>query len=162
KDSPEVVTMMSAMSEGGGQFPVFDNAPLYLRQTLVFPYTKGMLFQNAIVQHEGPAGFGEVFRKPPVSTQQILHPEYYFANTKPADPALPDPKLKGYKGLTGGSLGELEHSILIEQTAGKDRAADLAPHWRGSNFELLENKPTARVVLLYSVEWDNELAAHDY
>ena len=162
KDSPEMVTMMSAMSEGGGGFPVFDNAPLYLRQTLVFPYTKGMLFQNAIFQRDGIGSFAEVFRKPPISTQQILHPDLYFASTKPADPTLPQPKLRGYKGLVGGSLGELEHGILIEQAAGKSRAAELAPHWRGANFVLMENKTAARVVLLYAVEWDSEDAARDY
>src|SRR6516164_6646208 len=46
KDSPELVAMMNNVSEnGGGQYPVYDNSPLYFRLTLVFPYTKGMLFQ---------------------------------------------------------------------------------------------------------------------
>jgi len=164
KSSPELVAMMSGMSESSnGQFPVFESAPLYERLTLVFPYTKGMLFQNAVFQRDGQAGFGEVFRKPPVSTQQILHPDKYFNNVKPTDPDLPDAHLpRGYKALVGGSLGELEHSILLEQFLSKDKAAELAPHWRGSNFELQENKKAARVVLLYSSEWDNDDAASQY
>ena len=68
----------------------------------------------------------------------------------------------GYKGLVGGTMGELEHQILLEQYAGKEPANDLAPHWRGSNFELRENKKAARVVLLYAVEWDSEDAARRY
>jgi hypothetical protein len=163
KDSPALVAMMSNLSESGaGQYPVFESAPLYERITLVFPYTKGMLFQNAVFQRDGLASFEEVFRKPPVSTQQILHPDRYFANTKPTDPQLPDPHLHGYKGLVGGSLGELEHSILLEQYAGKERSQELAPHWRGSNFELLENKKAARVVLLYSSEWESEDASRQF
>jgi len=164
KNSPELVAMMSNMSEtAGGQYPVFENAPLYLRITLVFPYTKGMLFQNAVFQRDGLDAFAEVFRRPPVSTQQIIHPEKYFGNVKPTEPELPDPHLPhGYKGLVGGSLGELEHSILLEQYAGKERAAEIAPHWRGSNFELRENKKAARVVLLYAVEWDSEDSARQY
>jgi len=164
KDSPELVATMSNMSENaGGQFPVFESAPLYERVTLVFPYTKGMLFQNAICQRDGQAGFGEVFRKPPVSTQQILHPEKYFGDVTPTSPDLPDPHLaRGYKGLVGGSLGELEHGILLEQFVSKARAAELAPHWRGSNFELEENKKEGRVVLLYAAEWDSEAAARQY
>lgn len=164
KTSPELVATMSSMSDsGGGQYPVFDSAPLYERLTLVFPYTKGMLFQNAVFQRDGMAGFGEVFRKPPVSTQQILHPDKYFAGVKPADPELPDPHLpRGYKGLVGGSMGELEHGILLEQYVSKERSAELAPHWSGSNFELLESKKAARVVLLYSSEWDSEDAAKQY
>jgi hypothetical protein len=163
KDSPALVAMMSNLNDSGaGQYPVFDNAPLYERTTLVFPYTKGMLFQNAVIQRDGQEGFADVFRKPPVSTQQILHPDKYFAGVKPADPALPDPHLHGYKGLVGGSLGEIEHAILLEQYSGKERAESLAPHWRGSAFELLENKKAGRVVLLYAVEWDSEDSAREY
>ena len=62
----------------------------------------------------------------------------------------------------GGSLGELEHGILLEQFVSKARAAELAPHWRGSNFELEENKKEGRVVLLYAAEWDSEAAARQY
>jgi hypothetical protein len=50
----------------------------------------------------------------------------------------------------GGSLGELEHSIMLEQYSGKARAAN-APHWR-CGFDLLENKRLAHV-LLYVAEW---------
>ena len=164
KDSPALLAMMSGASEGGaGQFPVFDNAPLYLRLTLVFPYTKGMLFQNAVFDRDGTNGFTEVFLKPPVSTQQILHPEKYFSGVKPTEPELPEPHLpKGYKSLVGGSLGELEHTIMLEQYSGKARAAEIAPHWRGCAFDLLENKKAGRIVLLYAAEWDSEDAARQY
>jgi hypothetical protein len=163
KNSPALVAMMSNLSENGaGQYPVFESAPLYERVTLIFPYTKGMLFQNALFERDGQESFEEVFRKPPVSTQQILHPERYFAGTKPTEPPVPDVHLRGYKGLVGGSLGEIEHSILLEQYTGKDRAAQLSPHWRGSSFALLENKKAGRVVLLYAVEWDTEDAAREY
>jgi hypothetical protein len=163
KDSPALVRMMSTLSENGaGQYPVFDNAPLYERVTLIFPYTKGMLFQNALFQRAGLEAFAQVFRKPPISTQQVLHPEKYFDGVKPSEPALPEFTARGYKGLVGGTLGELEHGILLEQYVGKARSAALAPHWRGSAFELQENRKAARVVLLYAVEWDSEDAAREY
>jgi len=165
KTSPELVTMMSSENDSGdgGQFPVYDKSPLYLRQTLIFPYTKGMLFQNAVIHRDNQEGFEEVFRHAPLSTQQIIHPEKYFSGVKPTDPALPEPHLPhGYKGLVGGSLGELEHGILLEQYAGKEQAAQLAPHWRGCNFELRENKKAGRVVLLYVSEWDSDEEAHHF
>jgi hypothetical protein len=164
KDSPALLAMMSGATEGAaGQYPVFDNSPLYLRLTLIFPYTKGMLFQNAVFGRDGQEGFEEVFRKPPVSTQQILHPEKYFDDVKPTTPALPQPHLpKGYKSLVGGSLGELEHAVMLEQYSGKERAAELAPHWRGCSFNLLENKKAGGLVLLYAAEWDSVDAARQY
>jgi hypothetical protein len=101
--------------------------------------------------------------RPPVSTQQILHPERYFAATVPAQPALPEPpRERGYKSLVGGMLGELDFAILLEQFGGKQLAVDLAPHWRGSQFELRENRREQRVILLYAVEWDDEAAARRY
>jgi hypothetical protein len=163
KDSPALVSMMSTLSENGaGQYPVFDSAPLYERVTLIFPYTKGMLFQNAVFQRAGLEAFAQVFRKPPISTQQVLHPEKYFDMVKPSEPELPEFKARGFKGLVGGTLGELEHGILLEQYVSKERAAALATHWRGSSFELQENRKAARVVLLYAVEWDTADAAREY
>jgi hypothetical protein len=164
KNSPELVEMMAKISDsGGGQYPVFDKQPLYLRATLVFPYTKGMLFQNAVTERDGKSSFGEVFTHPPASTQQILHPQKYFSDEAPADPKLPEVKLpKTYKGLVAGVLGELEHRILIEQAAGDARADEIAPRWRGSNFELVEDKAAKRVVLLYASQWDSEDAARQY
>src|ERR1035441_6961178 len=83
KDSQSLLAMMSGAADGAaGQYPVFDKSPLYLRQSLVFPYTKGMLFQHAVFERDGQNGFGEVFPKPPASTQQILHPEKYFSGVK--------------------------------------------------------------------------------
>jgi hypothetical protein len=163
KKNPSLVGMMSRLGESTGQFPVFDQAPLYLRVTLVFPYTQGMLFQNEVIQKDGDEGFGEVFRRAPTSTQQVLHPEKYFSHLEPTYPALPDPHLPaGYKGLVGGTMGELDHEVLLEQFAGKPRAEELAPHWRGSIFELRESKKASQIVLLYAVEWDTEEAARSY
>src|SRR5262249_8358320 len=45
---------------------------------------------------------------------------------------------------------------------GKPRAEELAPHWRGSTYELRESKRSSQVVLLYAVEWDSEEAARSY
>ena len=173
KDSATLASTMANLAAGDdssdanakpdSEFPVFDKEPLYLKQTLVFPYTKGMIFQQAVVMRDSDAAFGEVFTHPPVSTQQILHPEKYFDHVQPTDPALPAVHLAhGYKALVGGELGELEQGILLEQYDGKTRADELAPHWRGCNFELQENKKAARVVLLYSTEWDSEDSARQY
>jgi len=172
RDSPALAAAMANMAAGDegadaaktdGEFPVFDKEPLYLKETLVFPYTKGMGFQQAVLMKDPIQGFGTVFLHPPDSTQQIIHPEKYFEHVKPTDPALPVVHLPhGYKGLVGGELGELEEGILLDQYVGKTRAAELAPHWRGCNFELQENKTAGRVVLLYSTEWDSEEAAARY
>ena len=156
KDSEAAVEVMSkAMESGGDEYPVFESTPLYLRRTLVFPYTQGMLFQNAMVIKLGDGAFAEVFRRPPVSTQQVLHPEKYFAHVTPTKPALPGFSSHGYKRLAMGTMGELDHSILIEQFRDERAARRIAPHWRGGVYALDENKAEHRVVLEYAVEWED-------
>lgn len=172
RDSESLAAAMANMDAGDekaddaksdSEFPVFDKEPLYLRLSLVFPYTKGMGFQQAVLKRYQQQGFGVVFSNPPESTQQIMQPDKYFERVKPTDPELPVVHLPhGYKPLVGGVLGELEHSILLEQYSGKTKAESLAPHWRGCTFLLQENKKAARVVLEYAVEWDNEENARNY
>jgi len=158
---PDLAERMNRGSDsGGGEFPVFDNSPLYIRETLLFPYIAGMTFQQAVVDRDGTAAFAEVFRRAPQSTQQILHPEKYFAAVKPVTPDLPKPpSTHGYKGLIGGTFGELDHRILLQQFAGKQTADEIAPHWRGGQYELMENKKKGRVILLYASQWEDAESA---
>jgi hypothetical protein len=91
----------------------------------------------------------------------VLHPEKYFAGVSRPIRSFRVSRAR-VQGAGRGSLGELEHGILLEQYTTKERAAELAPHWKGSSFELQENRKAARVVLLYSVEWDTEDAARQF
>lgn len=160
KDSPLLLKLMSRATEVvSGQYPVFDRAPLYLRETLLFPYAQGLLFQHAVIEKLDQAGFAEVFRRPPVSTQQILHPEKYFENAKPVRPPLPEVEnSRAWRKFTEGDLGELEHAILLKQYA-PEESAGLAASWKGGHYRLLENKADKRMALAYASEWAGEDAA---
>jgi hypothetical protein len=164
KDAPVLVKLMSHASDvPAGQFPVFDRAPLYLRETLLFPYTQGMLFQHAVVEKLDKAAFAEVFRRPPTTTQQILHPDMYFHNVKAMRPALPAIEdHRNYRTFTDGEVGELDHSILLRQYAGREQAAAIAPEWRGGVFRLLESRRDKRMVLAYASTWSGPEAARKY
>jgi hypothetical protein len=156
-------SMAQSVESGAGQFPVFESEPLYLRETLVFPYSQGMLFQNAVYKRMKQQAFEEVFRNAPVSTQQIIHPDKYFSDVKPTTPALPQlTDAHGYKRLADGTVGELDFSILLEQYCGKEESAAVAPHWRGGVYALLEHHSPDRVILVYAVEWDDAESAKRY
>lgn len=164
RNSPVLVRMMSRAAElSAGQFPVFENAPLYLRVTLLFPYTQGMLFQHAVLEKLGPAAFGEVFRRPPVSTQQILHPQKYLQDVRPVTPRLPETNLgRDFRLLAEGTVGELDHTILLRQYVDSKVAEELAPRWRGGAYKIWERKAGRRVVLAYSSRWEDSAAAERY
>src|SRR5438552_14274681 len=98
--------MSGGAESGSSQFPVFNSVPLYLRETLVFPYTEGARFQHAVYEKLGKAAFAELFRHPPDTTQQILHPAKYFSHVEPTAPVFPPlAASKGFKDLSEGMLG---------------------------------------------------------
>lgn len=155
--------MGRAAELAAGQFPVFDHAPLYVRQTLLFPYTQGLLFQQALVEKLGQAAFAEVFRNPPVSTQQILHPEKYFEGTRPVVPPLPRLEhRRAWRSVSEGAVGEFDHAILLRQYAGEKESAETSPECTGACYRLLENKADRRLILAYASEWASTAAAQRY
>lgn len=161
---PGVLELMSHAMEGGAsQYPVFSKAPLYLRESLVFPYTAGMLFQNSVYDKLGKESFGEVFRRPPESTQQILHPEKYLNHVASVVPALPPiPDKRKFHKVGDGTLGEFDFRVLLEQYAGKAEAASLSPHATGGMYELLEQKKDGHPVLDFAVNWDDSDSARRF
>jgi hypothetical protein len=163
-DSPLVATAAAAASRvEAREYPVYSNAPLYVKESLLFPYTEGLLFQQAVVEKHGVEGFTLVFKRPPISSQQILHPEAYFEGRRPAAPALPDAgRIRGFKKTAEGQTGELDHWILLKQHFDEDRADALAPAWRGARYELLENKRKDKAILLYASEWESESRATEF
>ncbi len=163
KDSPAFLkNMAETMNSSTGQFPVLDKAPLYMRETLMFPYTQGMLFQQGLVEKWDKAAFTEIFRRPPVSTQQILHPALYFTHVMPSRPKAPPlPDAHKYRKSFEGSLGELDHAMLLRQYAGKPAEA-LAEKWKGCAFQIVEEKRGNRAMLAYVSEWQSPEAAREF
>jgi hypothetical protein len=154
---------MAEASSGMSQYPVFQSVPLYLRETLIFPYTRGMRFQQTVYEKLGKEAFAEVFKNPPVSTQQVLHPATYFDKVQPASPELPEPAAlkKKYKVLAEGKVGELDHAVLLREHVSREDAERIAPRWRGGKYRVWE-KDKKRAVLCYSVEWDSPETAREY
>src|SRR5262249_2774224 len=90
--------------------PMLQNAPPFIRDDLLFPYVQGAVFtQQFLKANSGWGDFHKVFENPPVSTQQIIHPEMYMAGVKPLPIDLPkiEPLLpSGWKELDEDVLGE--------------------------------------------------------
>jgi hypothetical protein len=157
---PAILDMANRSTDAATQYPVLAAAPLYIRASLLFPYSEGLRFNHMVVRKEGQAGFARVFREPPVSSQQILHPDAYFAGTLPIDVPLPKlPDERDWRTLTSGTLGEFDHAILIEQYGTKDQASAIASHWRGASAAVIEHKRDKRPVLLYASEWETPESA---
>ncbi|HZQ56127.1 MAG TPA: hypothetical protein VFB14_28305 [Bryobacteraceae bacterium] len=146
-----------------GEYPVLKGSPLYIQQSLLFPYTAGILFFDAVYKKMGNRAFSEVFIHPPLDSSQIMHPERYFAHQKPLSPELPKLALKNQgKQLTDGTVGEFDHEMLLWQYLGQAKATALAPHLRGGNFKVIAAGKQHKPVLEYVSVWDSPEQATNF
>jgi hypothetical protein len=160
---PAVADMLlrSPAESADADYPVFNNAPLYLKITLVFPYDQGQKFQQALFLKDRKRAFSQVFEKPPSSTAQLLHPDRYFTGAAPTNPPLPKPA-QGMKVIAEGIAGELDQMVILRQTGDKDLAASLPSKLKGSSYRVEEPKRGGGATLLYLSDWESEEAAAQY
>lgn len=156
--------MLPAMGKlAESSYPVFAKAPLYMRETLLFPYTAGLLFQQAAVEKHGRRAFAEVLARPPATTHEVLHPEEWIEERRYAAPALPPlPGAAQYRSASSGTLGELDIGILWKQYGTEEEAARWPALWRGGAYELAEHKQTRRAALRWSVQLATPEAARQF
>ncbi|MFL6452326.1 MAG: hypothetical protein ACJ746_32360 [Bryobacteraceae bacterium] len=158
--TPEMLrSMFDSGQSSMTDFPVLRQAPLYIQQSLLFPYSYGTTFFDAVYRKLGKQAFTEVFTNPPVDSGQIIHPERYFAHEKPTVPDLPPLPAKAGEMITDGSVGEFDHQMLIREYVGEGEANSLAPHVRGGQFKIVTAGENHRPVLQYSSEWDSPESA---
>jgi len=134
-------------------YPVYSGSPPYLQETLLFPYTDGLIFQQSLVDKYGPEAFRRMFEDPPETTRHILDPESYFRKEKPGKPKLPKLRLKDWDRGSDGDIGQLDHFVLLKQHLGERAARKIAPAWRGARFEIWEDQARERAVLRYASQW---------
>lgn len=142
--------------DGGPQSPELAKAPMFIRELLLFPYVNGAIFTQQLLQKgQGWTDVNVIFEKPPVSTQQIIHPEKYFEGVTPPPVNMPDMTKMlpaGWRKLDENVMGEFGLFLLLKQYLGDHRARDISPVWAGDRYAVYENKKTGEVALAYQLK----------
>jgi hypothetical protein len=139
--------------------PKMEQAPPFLKDALIFPYFGGLTFSAAILKPSGWSGLSAVFAKPPLSTQQIMHPALYRSGKTPAAVKIPSlEKLLGvdWEKLDENAMGEFGWKEILKQFLGEDRAKPVAAAWDGDRYVLYEQKRTKKLILVARLELDSE------
>ena len=149
------------VSPGGDDL---DKAPLALREAMIFPYRAGLMFVAALRRRHPWSAVDAAFRRPPRSTEQILHPERYHADDPPV-PVQIDPlaALRGFSRAHQTVWGELGFQLFL-RSHGLDEATaeQAAAGWGGDRAVVLarasERRPE-RAAGVSRSEWDSEVDA---
>jgi hypothetical protein len=139
--------------------PALQKAPPFIKDALIFPYFSGLKFSAAILKPSGWSGLPGVFSKPPLSTQQILHPALYRSGKLPAPAPLPSmDKMLGssWSKLEENTLGEFGWQEVVKQFLGDERAKPLSAAWDGDRYIVYEQRRTKRLLLVTRVRLKSE------
>lgn len=167
--------LAAVMEMGSMGMEELKDAPPFLWKPLVFSYLRGAAFLNrtdSLMKGQSKlpelADFARAFKSPPVSTEQVLHPEKYWDPAHvdvPVDVTLATANLpSGWKVLredTQGELGMAIWTLPLDKRKGisgqlgilsETFTTPAAEGWGGDRFALL-GKGEARLLVSVSA-WD--------
>lgn len=171
RTSPEITPGQQDFSGS----PIMARAPKLLQESLLFPYTYGLAFEQRLLKDRGVEyAFAGVLDDPPSSSYQIMTPQAYEEKRPVPLLRMPDihPLLRpDYRPYDIGVMGELDVRILGEIYSGSQAAADLAPEWDGGLYFAAQKRSavtpeekasTDSIAVFYLSAWRSESAAREF
>jgi len=160
---PEFVQDQAAAIRMG--LVLMSDVPLYLRESLVFPYVNGLKFVGSA---RASKSWGEVdgfYKKPPLSTEHIIHPDKYDTYERPVE--IRAAKLKGRALGYDNVLGEMGLWLLLRQHGlSEDMAKEAVGGWGGDRIAVFTppdktSDPASATAVIYTV-WDRSADADEF
>ena len=144
-----------SVREQQARMPIFNSAPLLLRETLIFPYLDGADFVRWFQsQYPDTMPYGP---RLPRSTEHILQPERYEAGDEPV--ML---RFVAEEGLVhDDGLGQFEVQVLITEVTGSESTAVVAARgWGGDRYGVFAAEG-GHALVWWSV-WDSPEASRRF
>ena len=137
--------------------------PPLLTETFIFRYRDGLRFVETMRRARPAVSLDEVFRRPPVSSEQVLHPEKYLAGETPREV---EADVKGFAdegwGLAATTpLGEIGVRGLLMAGVTTDEAKRAAAGWGGDRSFVFEREGRAPLFVWRTV-WDTPRDAQEF
>ncbi len=137
--------------------------PYARRDQVQFLYGDGARLVRLAFERGGNAAVEQLYADPPASTEQVLHPQKYWAHEQPRD--IPLARLTarlgpGWREKLDDTLGELGLDLLL-QVGGVPATADAAAAgWGGDHFVVLDHDGAPALAMRST--WDSELDAREF
>ncbi|MDQ2856955.1 MAG: hypothetical protein M3R68_11540 [Acidobacteriota bacterium] len=141
-------------------------APRSLRESLVFPYEEGLEWATTVYKKGGWAAVSRAFSELPQSSEQILHPEKYFAKEAPVKVALPDLRAElgsKWKRIDYDVNGEWSYYLILDQFLNSEaESRRAAAGWAGDRYEVYEGMEPGEIFMTQMSVWDTENDAREF
>jgi hypothetical protein len=139
--------------------------PAALRDSLIFQYSDGTRFVGEAYKRGGWNAVNALYRKPPLSTRQIIDPALYFDHhATPLTITVGGWKrtLRGWHEVAENTYGELLLRVILMRNQSDQTRAILACGWRGDRMVVLQNGGALTVIWIVALSDDTSAAAFAY
>lgn len=138
-----------------------------VRERITFPYLHGYEFARALRAEGGWPLVNAAYASPPLSTEQILHPEKYFtARDVPVIiilPSLDEAAGPEHELLFDNVFGELGFRFLFDSLLkNQSEAYTAAAGWGGDRILAYKNKTTNEITIALFTTWDSAEDAQQF
>lgn len=150
--------------------PILDAAPPFMASDLYFPYEYGYEFVSQLFEQDGYNSVDQAYLNPPVSTEQILHPEKY-PNDIPLEVPIPDFSEvlgDGWELFDENVMGEWYTFLILNQAYDEDyrlselKALEAAEGWGGDTYLVYINEDSDELVFVMESIWNSQDDAAEF
>lgn len=149
---------------GAGLVASSAGAPQSLIKLLIFPYTSGLRFAHEVLKRGGYKELDKIFKNPPETTEEILHPEQYFKKTK-GFRRIPNSEVADFKEgekIYENVFGEIGVSVLLNGLDPTNAASvKAAAGWAGDKLVVLGEGVKGEEAV-WRTEWDSRVDAKEF
>jgi hypothetical protein len=140
--------------------------PPFVFENFLASYFEGMNFIH-VLHAKGWAEIEKLYRDyPPVSTEQILHPEKWFAREAPVDISWPafgsEPFFADWKLLHENVLGERQWRIVLLERGFDSLAKSASAGWGGDRYAVFRHARNGEYLILILTTWDTPEDATEF
>lgn len=134
-DEEQIELLLGGLVGSGDDVSAVLELPRFMLGELYFPYTTGLEFAERQAAAKGFSGVDDAYRRPPVSTEQIIHPDRYNAGQGWQPPALPEvAAATSCVDVRRGTLGESTLAEVLDERLSTSDASAAVEGWNGDSF----------------------------
>ncbi|HYP19283.1 MAG TPA: hypothetical protein VEY08_04345 [Chloroflexia bacterium] len=138
---------------------------LYVGRTIYFPYIQGSQFVSELTRVGGYSTINQTFQDPPVSSEQIMHPEKYLQTPHDiplnvAMPPLTDTLGSGWTFKRQDTSGEWELLMVLDETHASN-SEEAAAGWGAAKYSFYTKGENDGLVFLHT-RWDTPADADQF
>lgn len=139
--------------------------PPLLTETFIFRYRDGARFVETLRRSRPALHADELFRRPPASSEQVLHPEKYLSNETPREIRVDEQgfETSGWRLAASTPLGEIGVRGLLMAGVAAREATRAAAGWGGDRAYVFERSGSSLAPLfVWKTLWDKSEDAEEF